>query len=228
MLQPNSSSRSDGTSAVTQAANTTGGSPVVCPVCQTSCPHTAKFCMQCSTPLAEPAEVIGAPLPLASQALTAHALPPAPAGPPQPMSPTVGTALPPPALHADPTGNQRLCPNGHPLDAVHRFCPQCGSPIPSAPQFLVTCHSTGMPACSFDWSQPVLSIGKAPDCDLVMADDAYVSRHHAVLRQEDGQIVVEDSGSSNGTFIRVRRPFVLQPGDEIVVGCSILQLSRKS
>jgi pSer/pThr/pTyr-binding forkhead associated (FHA) protein len=73
-----------------------------------------------------------------------------------------------------------------------------------------------------------LSIGKAADCNMVIADDDYVSRRHARLVKSDGMVFLEDLGSSNGTFLRVRRPIVLEPGDEIVVGTCSLRFDEKA
>lgn len=45
-----------------------------------------------------------------------------------------------------------------------------------------------------------VELGRAPEADLVLADDT-VSRRHAVLRGDRGAVEVEDLGSSNGTSI---------------------------
>lgn len=62
-------------------------------------------------------------------------------------------------------------------------------------------------------------IGRSPDCDIFL-DDVTVSRNHAVLIQEDGEFVVEDQGSLNGTFVNRRRidRAPLHEGDELQVG----------
>jgi pSer/pThr/pTyr-binding forkhead associated (FHA) protein len=72
-----------------------------------------------------------------------------------------------------------------------------------------------------------LTIGKAGDCHMVIAEDDYVSRRHAKLVHSDGMVFVEDLGSSNGTFLKVRRPVALEPGDEIVVGTCVLRFEEK-
>ena len=48
--------------------------------------------------------------------------------------------------------------------------------------------------------QPVISIGRALDNDMVI-EDARVSRHHAQLRLRYGRYVLYDLGSSGGTLI---------------------------
>jgi len=49
--------------------------------------------------------------------------------------------------------------------------------------------------------QPTVMIGRAPDCHLAFPSERGVSGHHAVIRQGDGLIELEDSNSTNGTFV---------------------------
>ncbi len=71
-----------------------------------------------------------------------------------------------------------------------------------------------------------LTIGRAPDNDIVL-DDPQVSRHHAQVLRRGDQIVVEDLGSTNGTLVNGRRisgPHVLQPTENIAVGASVFSV----
>jgi pSer/pThr/pTyr-binding forkhead associated (FHA) protein len=48
-----------------------------------------------------------------------------------------------------------------------------------------------------------------------------VSRKHAVLIEQDGEILIEDLGSLNGTFVnrkRIDSATRLQSGDEVQIG----------
>jgi hypothetical protein len=72
--------------------------------------------------------------------------------------------------------------------------------------------------------------GVFPDVDLDSDDpEAKVSRRHARISVRDGHYLIEDLGSTNGTFVnRGRRllPGDLQPlkdGDEIIVGKTFLR-----
>ncbi len=72
--------------------------------------------------------------------------------------------------------------------------------------------------------------GVFPDVDLDAHDaEAKVSRKHARILNKNGQYMLEDLGSTNGTFInRGRRlipgsPHVLNDGDEIIVGKTFLR-----
>jgi pSer/pThr/pTyr-binding forkhead associated (FHA) protein len=63
------------------------------------------------------------------------------------------------------------------------------------------------------------TIGRSPDCGIFL-DDVTVSRRHAVLRQRNGDFVVEDQGSLNGTFVNRKRveSAQLEDGDELQIG----------
>jgi DNA-binding response OmpR family regulator len=68
-------------------------------------------------------------------------------------------------------------------------------------------------------TKQAITIGRWEDND-VLVDDRWVSRHHAQVRREGEQYVVEDLDSKNGTFVNGRRiagPTVLADGDEVQV-----------
>lgn len=74
--------------------------------------------------------------------------------------------------------------------------------------------------------------GIFPDVDLDMHDpEAKVSRRHARIIYENGKFLIEDLGSTNGTFVnRGRRllpgtPHNLTDGDEIIVGKTFLRFN---
>lgn len=66
------------------------------------------------------------------------------------------------------------------------------------------------------------TLGRDPGMDLVIElDSAVVSRRHAEIRRENGQYVLADSGSFNGTLIndqRITAPTPLYDQDEIQLG----------
>ncbi len=73
------------------------------------------------------------------------------------------------------------------------------------------------------------SVGRDPDNDLVLMNDAAVSRRHARLRRGESGYELADLGSQNGTFLarrgeetRVTGSLLLQHGDVIRVGQSRL------
>src|SRR5262245_31309079 len=66
-------------------------------------------------------------------------------------------------------------------------------------------------------------IGRGPDCYLRLSEKS-ISRHHCIIRQTpSGEVVVNDLGSSNGTFVngqRLRSQVTLRSGDELRLGTS--------
>ncbi|GIG34820.1 FHA domain-containing protein FhaB/FipA [Cellulomonas pakistanensis] len=69
-------------------------------------------------------------------------------------------------------------------------------------------------------------IGRAPSCTLVLDDD-YSSSRHARVYPEGGQWLVEDMGSTNGTFVddqKVTDAVPVRPGAQIRIGQSVLEL----
>jgi pSer/pThr/pTyr-binding forkhead associated (FHA) protein len=72
---------------------------------------------------------------------------------------------------------------------------------------------------------PVL-IGRANDSTLVLEDD-YASTRHARISQQDGRWIVEDLGSTNGTYLgqrKVESPVPMEPGVPLRIGQTVLEL----
>jgi hypothetical protein len=72
---------------------------------------------------------------------------------------------------------------------------------------------------------PVL-IGRANDSTLVLTDD-YASTRHARISFQDGMWLVEDLGSTNGTYLGQRKldgPVVMEIGVPLRIGKTVLEL----
>ena len=71
----------------------------------------------------------------------------------------------------------------------------------------------------FTLSAPTTTIGRREDCNLrIPLGD--VSRQHCSISQEGGRLLLQDLGSSNGTYVNGRRvrEAELKPGDQIRIG----------
>jgi hypothetical protein len=71
-----------------------------------------------------------------------------------------------------------------------------------------------------------VTLGRGNDCTLVLADD-YASTNHARLVPGDGGWLVEDLGSTNGTYLgraKVTRPTAVPIGTPIRIGKTTLEL----
>jgi phage tail-like protein len=81
-------------------------------------------------------------------------------------------------------------------------------------------------------SSAALTIGRLPENNLVLRDQA-VSRRHAELRLEKGRPMLADSGSASGTYVGGERllagsPVVLEPGVEVRIGPYVLTLTSEA
>ena len=77
-------------------------------------------------------------------------------------------------------------------------------------------------------AQPVL-IGRASELEIVLVEDM-VSRKHAKITLSDGKILLEDLGSTNGTYVNGEKvqAAILREGDRILIGTSIFKVARMS
>jgi pSer/pThr/pTyr-binding forkhead associated (FHA) protein len=69
-------------------------------------------------------------------------------------------------------------------------------------------------------------LGRDHSADVVL-EDGQISRRHARVTPSGSGIVVEDLESTNGTFVNhdeVHSPVELAPGDELLVGVTVLQV----
>jgi hypothetical protein len=81
---------------------------------------------------------------------------------------------------------------------------------------------------SIDLAQQQITLGRANDATLVLNDD-YASSRHARIFPQDGQWIVEDLGSTNGTYLdrqKVTRPMPVPLGVPIRIGKTVLELRR--
>ena len=71
-----------------------------------------------------------------------------------------------------------------------------------------------------------LTVGRAGGCQITL-DDTFVSQLHARVFRRDGQLYVEDLGSTNGTFLnrkKVTAPVAVRKGDRLQIGKTVMEL----
>jgi hypothetical protein len=112
--------------------------------------------------------------------------------------------------------------------------PAAGAPAvvptsePPGPEKLVVLSPDDMKGYEFPVGAE-LTVGRAAGCAVLLTADSFVSQLHARVFRRDGQIWVEDLGSTNGTFLngqKVGSPVAVHRGDHVQFGRTTLELRR--
>ena len=149
-------------------------------------------------------------------------------------------AQPPPPTAACPKCGTAIA------DGSFKFCPNCATPLgegdrvsaphgPTAvfsakrasavPVQLVVVAEDGTKGNRYALVGEETTIGRA-GADIVFADDTYLSPMHALLVWKDGQLLVRDLGSRNGTWMFLEGPHKLVDGDLMLIGSQLLRFRR--
>jgi pSer/pThr/pTyr-binding forkhead associated (FHA) protein len=151
-----------------------------------------------------------------------------------------GPVIPPPPIAAGPTKTMKMPAIGAPASEeitssapLISSAPASFSSTPSAQPVApmgggvkIRAQSTpslqvldmwGRPLFDFPIQAPRVMIGREQS-DLPMTQDPHVSRWHASLSWRAGSLEIEDIGSTNGVFLRIADEFLLEDGDEFVLG----------
>lgn len=79
----------------------------------------------------------------------------------------------------------------------------------------------------FQFEKPVITIGRGPENDVVISNDAKMSREHAQIRQQSGQVFIKNLSKKN--FILVNglpvEDYLIDPGAQIQIGESVFHLN---
>ena len=211
---------------------------VVCPKCDTYNAPGVSVCQSCAEPLA-PAGFTGffaaanVSSPDANRDNPDHEVPAAvapPSGEPTATDGDSGRAVICSVCKA-------ACP------AEGRFCAQCGAPLAGggtmvlpavAPALgggavgpggalapgrakLILIRGEGFEGAEFRLGADEIPAGRSQGL-VLFPSDAFLAPHHATFFYRDGWLHLRDAGSESGTFVRLREPTELGPGDELVVG----------
>jgi hypothetical protein len=80
---------------------------------------------------------------------------------------------------------------------------------------------------TFPLDQGLITIGRKSGNTIALVDDLKTSRHHATIAWEAGQYIIQDRGSSNGTYVNDRKltgPQPLRDGDTVRIGDTLFSV----
>ena len=148
--------------------------------------------------------------------------------PPATSCASCGAALQPGFRFCGTCGKPVAAPPGAPEPAGAKgTSPHLARPVPAPPPqarfHLVLRRGDGTAGATFPLSRDEVLCGRTAG-DVRLADDPTVSPRHARFTQAAGALRVEDLGSVNGTFLRLRAPRRIRVGDELRLGRQLLRL----
>jgi diguanylate cyclase (GGDEF)-like protein len=112
---------------------------------------------------------------------------------------------------------------GDPLDDTTRTSPSPDAQAVTGQAAYVVVMAGSNLGQMYKLDKAILMIGRGDKADLRLVDDG-ISRDHARILNENGQMVLEDLGSTNGTYCngtRVTRQ-ALSEGDKILLGSTTI------
>ena len=128
-----------------------------------------------------------------------------------------GTGLAGDAPMAPPAAPAPRAAPARPASATPRHPPE-----PTGPRLSMVRYD-GVAGQIFPLARETTTCGRLSG-EVLFPEDPTVSPAHCVFTLRDGRVRVEDLGSVSGTFLRLRAPRPVQPGDEIRVGRQLLRL----
>jgi predicted component of type VI protein secretion system len=96
-----------------------------------------------------------------------------------------------------------------------------------APKKAAVVEGGSLKGKSFDLGSE-LTVGRSEKCHVVL-DDTYVSQMHARIYAKDDLYMLEDLGSTNGTYLnrqKVTAPAEVQRGDRVKIGRTVLEMRK--
>jgi pSer/pThr/pTyr-binding forkhead associated (FHA) protein len=205
-----------------------------CHVCGMSNSVSAQSCSRCGTLLA--------PAMAAADGQAPPGYPPTPGGSGStvPGSPPGGTQ---PGTEQPPAGGvdrTMMAPprydaaSGRPLDGA--------PPLPSEPAGrtlffgalqqqpvvprLVVIKGEGGDGSTYHLQGTTTVIGRG-DGEITFAEDPFLSPEHANFTAQNGRLFVQDLGSANGVFLRIKKPTPVSDGTYILVGEQLLRVDAR-
>ncbi|WP_069804262.1 FHA domain-containing protein [Thermogemmatispora onikobensis] len=196
-----------------------------CPRCGAETRPGDRFCLSCGQPLLPSAPAYEpAQTPLSGGDATVPAQDEWGAAAPGPQSPpSSGGSWPNATIPASPSAPTELSPSPAQPAASHEAAVATAEPKIKNPARFILKSESGEVIQEYTLDKEEITIGRAPTSDILLSKDKLTSRRHATVRYENGQYILRDERSANGTFVNGQQleelvPYTLKDGDHIGIG----------
>ena len=104
-------------------------------------------------------------------------------------------------------------------DPEHPLTPEEAASVEGITGWAIVVEKGPRAGLTFMLGPGKIAVGRHPDSDIVL-DDVTVSRQHCRFDANEQELLLEDLGSTNGTYVNNSRvdSAALHPGDEVMIG----------
>jgi class 3 adenylate cyclase/pSer/pThr/pTyr-binding forkhead associated (FHA) protein len=115
-----------------------------------------------------------------------------------------------------------------PRSAEHTAIFAATAVAPSRPRpFLVLLEPNGRETERYELHDPETSFGRSKGT-YTFPNNPFLSSTHARIAVEEDRCVLEDLGSTNGTFVRIRKRASARDGDTLMIGKQLLRVLKEA
>ncbi len=128
---------------------------------------------------------------------------------------SVPTLSPPPAPDLPPLESAGVPPTASPVS------------VSTSPATRIVCTQGTLVGTTFSLEADMLTVGREEGNTIALTQEPTVSRRHAQFIRQGDTVLVEDLGSTNGTFVngvRISAPTPVRPGDTVQFGAVIFRV----
>lgn len=90
---------------------------------------------------------------------------------------------------------------------------------------LVVIKGEGGDGATYHLRGTTTTIGRS-SAEITFSEDPFLSPEHAKFTSQNGRLFVQDQGSANGVFLRIKKPTPLDDGAYLLVGEQLLRLAH--
>jgi pSer/pThr/pTyr-binding forkhead associated (FHA) protein len=91
---------------------------------------------------------------------------------------------------------------------------------------LVVIKGEGGDGATYHLRGTTTTIGRSA-ADITFSEDPFLSPEHAKFSSQNGRLFVQDVGSANGVFLRIKKPTPLEDGAHLLVGEQLLRVAHR-